>query len=428
MLLDMAAALDGLVTRRLAGIVEARMADEPVILLQGPRSVGKSTLLRDLAENAGAEVVDLDDLGVRDAVARDPGLFVGGGRPVFIDEYQRAPIVLDAIKAELNRDSRPGRFVLTGSARHESLPTAAQALTGRLHRLPVYPLSQAEIGRTHERLLEGLFAGAAAVVRDAAPSRATRADYLARVVAGGFPLALARGSVAARNRWFDDYIRLSLERDVRELSKIRQAASLPRLLERLAGQTAQMLNVNKAATSVHLDDGTARSYVRLLEAVFLLYLLPAWGTSLSVRATKSPKLHVLDSGVAARLLRLSEEKLAARSAAALTEFGHLLETFVVAELLKQASWTDWVTGVGHWRTTPGDDEVDLVVERDDGMIVAFEVKASGRIPGPDLGPLRKLRDAVGEQFLAGVAFYLGPRSYTYEDRIHILPVDRIWAS
>jgi predicted AAA+ superfamily ATPase len=418
--------LHGLVARRLASVVETRMADEPVILLQGPRAVGKSTLLRELAEDVGAEVIDLDDLAVRDAVARDPGLFVGGERPVFIDEYQRAPIVLDAIKAELNRDSRPGRFVLTGSARHESLPTVAQALTGRLHRLPVYPLSQGEIGQVHERLIEDLFADATAAVRDAAPSRTTRADYIARVVAGGFPLALARGNVTSRNRWFDDYVRLSLERDVQELSKIRQAAALPRFLERLAGQTAQLLNVNKAATSVQLDDGTARSYLRLLDAVFLLYLLPAWGASLSARSTKSPKLHLLDSGVAARLLRLGEEKLAARSAVALTEFGHLLETFVVTELLKQVSWTDWVASVGHWRTTAGDEEVDLVIERDDGMIVAFEIKASGRIPGPDLVPLRKLRDAVGDQFVAGVAFYLGTRSYTYEDRIHVMPVDRIW--
>ncbi|WP_084010522.1 AAA family ATPase [Pseudofrankia sp. DC12] len=179
------------------------MVDEPVILLQGPRAVGKSTLLRELAAAVGAEVIDLDDLAVRDAVGRDPGLFVGGDRPTFIDEYQRAPIVLEAIKAELNRDSRPGRFVLTGSARHESLPTVAQALTGRLHRLPVYPLSQGEIGQVHERLLDNLFADATSVVRAGAPSSATRADYISRVVAGGFPLALARGSATARNRWFD---------------------------------------------------------------------------------------------------------------------------------------------------------------------------------------------------------------------------------
>jgi predicted AAA+ superfamily ATPase len=421
----MSSPLRGLVPRRLAEIVAGRMTEAPVVLLQGPRAVGKSTLLRGLAVALGADVVDLDDVAVRDAVAADPGLFVGGAGPVCIDEYQHVPLVLDAIKAELNRDGRPGRFVLTGSARHEALPRAAQSLTGRLHRLTVYPLSQGELRGVREHLLEDLFIDSAAVVTAAGPSRTTREEYIDSVTVGGFPSALARDSLASRNRWFDDYVSLSVERDVLELSKIRQAAALPVLLERLASQTGQVLNITRAAASVRLDERTANSYVRLLEAVFLLYRLPAWGTTLTKRSTASPKIHILDSGVAARLLRLTPEKLAARSPTALTEFGHLLETFVVTEILKQASWTDWVSGVGHWRTNEGQ-EVDLVVERDDGAMVAFEVKAAGRVPGDDLAPLRRLRDAAGSAFVAGVALYLGARSYTYEDRLHVMPVDAIW--
>jgi predicted AAA+ superfamily ATPase len=197
------------------------MTEEPVVLLQGPRSVGKSTLLRGLAASLGAELVDLDDVAVRDAVARDPGLFVTGTDPVCVDEYQHVPLVLDAIKAELNRDSRPGRFVLTGSARHETLPSAAQALTGRLHRLSVYPLSQGELRGVHEHLLADLFTDPAGAVAAARPSDTTREEYIDSVTAGGFPSALARTSPASRNRWFDDYVSLSLERDVRDLSKIR---------------------------------------------------------------------------------------------------------------------------------------------------------------------------------------------------------------
>jgi predicted AAA+ superfamily ATPase len=401
------------------------MAEEPVVLVQGPRSVGKSTLLRALAATVRAEIVDLDDVAVRDAVARDPGMFVAGPSPVCVDEYQHVPLVLDAIKAELNRDGGPGRFVLTGSARHEALPRAAQALTGRLHRLPVHPLSQGEVAGAHEHLLDDLFADPGGAV-GAPQSATTREQYIDKVVAGGFPPALARTTPASRGRWLDDYIRLSLERDVQELSKIRQAVALPALLGRLAGQTAQVLNITNAASGTRLDHKTADSYIRLLEAVFMVYRLPAWSTTLTARSTASPKVHVLDSGVAARLLRLTPQKLAARSPAALTEFGHLLETFAVGELLKQASWADWVGGVGHWRTRDGD-EVDLVVERDDGMLVAFEVKAAGRVPGTDLAPLRKLRDAAGDAFLAGVALYLGTRSYTFEDRLHVMPVDRIWA-
>jgi predicted AAA+ superfamily ATPase len=342
--------------------------------------------------------------------------------PVCLDEYQKAPLVLDAVKAELNRDSSPGRFLFTGSTRHDALPAAAQALTG--HRMTVYPLSQGDISGVHEHLLDDLFANPVAAVPGPL-SRTSRGDYIDRMVAGGFPLALARTDTA-RNRWFHDYVRLTLERDVRELSNIRQAAMLPKLLARLAGQTAQVLNIANAASSIRLDERTADSYLRLLEAVFLVHRLPAWGTTLTARSTATPKIHVLDSGVAARLLRLTPAKLARRDPTTLTELGHLLETFVVSELLRQASWLDDLTGTGHWRTRD-DDEVDLVVERSDGALVAFEVKTASRVPGGELRHLRKLRDAVGDAFLAGVSLYLGERSYTYEDRLHVMPVDRLWS-
>lgn len=240
-------------------------------------------------------------------------------------------------------------------------------------------------------------------------------------------MALQRPPGPARHRWFDDYVEQAIARDLLELSKVRQRAKLLLLLRRLAGQTAQVLNITKAAEDVGLEQRTADNYTKLLEAVFLLHRLPAWGTTLTARATAAPKLHVVDSGVAARLLRLSPERLAARTPTALTEFGHLLETFVVSELLKQVSWSDRVSGFGHWRTHDGD-EVDLVLERDDGSVVAFEVKAASRVPGGGLSGLRKLRNALGPQFIGGVVLYIGERSYTYEDRIHVVPVDRLWSA
>lgn len=334
--------------------------------------------------------------------------------------------MLDAIKAELNRDGRPGRFVITGSARHESLPRVAQALTGRLHRLPVLPLSEGELLGVDEHFVESLFDDAHGFVAGTT-STTSRLGYIERVTRGGFPSAIMRISIEARNRWFGDYLRLTIERDVAELSKIEQAAALPRLLERLAGQTGQVLNVARIASDLKLNERTTDSYLRLLEAVFLVQRLPAWGTTLSKRATAKPKIHVLDSGVAARLLRLTAQKLELLQPTVLTELGHLLETFVVGELCKQVSWLDGIAGVGHWRTNDGD-EVDLVIERDDGAILAFEVKAGSRVPGESLAGMRKIRDAYGEAFLAGVALYLGNRSYTHEDRLHVMPVDRIWGA
>lgn len=285
-------------------------------------------------------------------------------------------------------------------------------------------MSQGEIAEDRENLLEALFAEPSTVVV-ASPSTTTRRDYIARIFSGGFPIALARTTATARNRWFDDYVKLVLERDVRELARIRQREQLPDLLRRLAGQTAQVLNLSAAANAVGMDRTTVSEYVRLLEAVFLVYRLEAWGKTLRARVTGTPKIHVVDSGVASRLLRLTPEKLGRLDPTSLTEFGHLLESFVVSELLKQASWLDGIAGEGHWRTHDGD-EVDLVVERDDGAVVAFEVKASARVQGSDMRGLRKLREAVGDALVAGVALYTGSRSYAYEDRLFVLPVDRIW--
>jgi len=401
------------------------MAEEPVVLLQGPRTVGKSRLLAALAAAMGGDVADLDDPASRDAALADPAFMVAGDGPVFVDEYQHVVAVLDAIKAELNRDLRPGRFVLAGSTRHDALPAAAQALTGRLHRIEVLPFSQGELAGVTEHFLGNLFDHPEDAVTTGR-STETRDGYIERVVRGGFPLAVARTGDAARGRWFDDYLLLTMERDVAELANLRRRALMPQLIERLAGQTAQVLNVSAIAEATGMDWNTGELYVRLLESVFLVKRLPAWGATLRSRATSKPKIHVVDSGVAARLLRLTPKRLSSRDPAAMTELGHLLETFVVGEIRKQASWMDGMAGLGHWRTSDGD-EVDLIIERDDGAIVAIEVKAGSRVAGGHLKSLEKLRDMVGNRFAAGAALYLGERSYTYSDRIHVLPVDRLWS-
>ncbi|MDE3094018.1 MAG: ATP-binding protein [Acidobacteriota bacterium] len=406
-------------------LIEAltRMHDAPVLLLEGPRSVGKSTLLREIASACGGRLVDLDEPTTRAAVVADASLLVGGDEPVLIDEYQKAPQILDAVKAELNAHTSPGRFVLAGSARHDALPAAAQALTGRLSRLPVYPLSQGELAEVHEDFLACALRSPTALVT-ARVSTTLRDEYIARMCTGGFPLAIA-ATDRGRQRWFDDYVTLTLDRDVRELSKLRRGPQLADLLRRLAGQTAQVLNIKTAAEDIGLATTTAESYATLLEKVFLISRLEGWGRTLSARSAVLPKVHVVDSGVAARLLRLTPAKIAARDPAALTELGHLLESFVVGEILKQASWSDEVVGVGHWRTYEGV-EVDLVVERGDGGVVGFEIKAGDSVPDKELKGLRMLRDKLGDSFVAGFALYLGRRSYTPEDRLHVVPLDHVW--
>jgi hypothetical protein len=419
-----AVAFSKVVRRRLIEVVSKRMRDEPVIVLQGPRAVGKSTLLQSVGGSRGRQIVDLDDLATRDAVSSDPSLFVRGDAPILVDEFQHVPELLDAMKAELNVDSRPGRFVITGSTRYATLPTAAQGLTGRAHLIDVKPLSQGEIGEVREDFAE-LLVQDPALLLEPTSSSTPRDAYVRRVVAGGFPLALRRGEPGARARWFDDYLKLVIERDVLELARVRQRQQLPRLLRQLAGQTGRTMNVARAATAMEMDKSTAENYTKLLEAVFLVYLLPAWGTTLGSRIAAAPKIHVIDSGLAARLLRLTESKLAAASASAMSELGHLLETFAVGEVSKQLDWLDDPVVRGHFRTHDGD-EVDLVVERMDGSVVAVEVKAGSRPPPATVDGLRALRRKLGSQFLGGVVLYTGSRAYTLDDRIYVLPLDRLW--
>ena len=214
--------LDSFVPRRVSGLLKDLVKVEPVIALHGPRSVGKSTVLRGFAAESGSSVLDLDDVEVREAVAGNLSSVAGGPAPVCVDEYQRVPDILDALKARLNREgSLPGTAVITGSTRQDALPATAQALTGRLHSLTIWPLSQGELAGVRENLLEGLARDPAAMVAQAPASTTTRADYVERVCAGGLPLALRRTG-AARARWFDDFVRASIERDALELSRIRE--------------------------------------------------------------------------------------------------------------------------------------------------------------------------------------------------------------
>jgi len=410
--------------RRLQPVIESLLRDEPVIAMHGPRTVGKSTMMRALAEVAGRPVVDLDDRETRVSVEDNLSAYVSGEAPVFIDEYQHFPPLLDAIKAELNRNLEPGRFVLTGSTRYSSLPAAAQSLTGRLHIAALWPLSQGEIDGVEERFVEQLLDDPARLVDPGTQSKTSRRDYAARILRGGLPLAVARRG-ASRGRWFDDYVQLVVERDVIELSRIRQREKMPQLLMRLASQSAQVLNVARAAADLGIDGSTAEEYVRLLEAAFLIHRLPAWGTTLRARVSAKPKLHLVDSGVAGRMLGVDESRLAAAQPQAMTQLGYLLETFCVGELMKQTSWIDDRVRTGHWRTHDGD-EVDLVLERSDGAVAGVEIKAGEATSSSSFRGLRKLRDALGERFLGGVVLHLGRYGRCHAERLYALPVDRLW--
>ncbi|MDN5861640.1 MAG: ATP-binding protein [Pseudonocardia sp.] len=414
--------LTGIAPRRLEALVPALMQDEPVVVLAGARTVGKSTLLRRLAGTA--EVLDLDDPTTRGLMRDDLGFYAGGPSPVLVDEFQHVPELLDAIKAELNIGLRPGRFLLTGSTRYSALPRVAQSLTGRVHVLTVWPLSQGEIAGRPERLAEVLLDEPEAVL-DRRVSGTDRLGYAERVLAGGLPAALHRRPGRPRSRWFEGYVDLVVQRDLLELRDVRRSSVLPPFLRRLAAQTGQVLNVAAASRAAGIDPSIGEDYVRLLEAVFLLHRLPSWGSTLSGRVNRLPKVHLVDTGLGGWLLGITTRAINRRVPAVLTEFGHLLESFVVNELLKQVSWLDRDLRVGHYRTSDGH-EVDLVLESDDGDVVAVEVKAGATYRREDLRGLAHLRLRLGERFRAGVLMYTGERAARVDDRLFLVPVDHLW--
>lgn len=398
-----------------------------MVVLNGPRTVGKSTLLSQLAERLGRTVIDCDDPATRSAVRADPGRFVESSEPVLIDEYQHVPELLDAIKAQLNRDLRAGRYVLAGSTRYAAVPAAAQALTGRVDIIPVLPLTQGEIDGTEERFVATLLDGSSGI--DSVPSRmsaTTRDEYAGRLTSGGMPVALRRPPGRSRSRWFANYIDLVVDKDVMDISRVRQREMLPRLLRQLAARSGQVLNIAAASGAIGLDRSTGENYAKLLEAVFLIHRLPAWGTTLGSRIVKHPKVHMVDSGVMAWLLNLTPQKIAQAAPATLTEYGHLLETFVVGEVLKQVSWSDAPVAAGYFRTEAGD-EVDLVLERDDGQVIALEIRAGTRVSREDLRGLQTLKDRLGPRLQQAIVFYTGEHKYRYDGWIWILPLDQLWA-
>jgi predicted AAA+ superfamily ATPase len=418
--------LTGVVERRLTAVLFRRLAEEPAIVLNGPRTVGKSTLLHAIGAAVQRPVLDCDDPATRSAVRADPGRFVAGPAPVLIDEYQHVPELLDAIKAELNRDLRAGRYILARSTRYATLPEAGLALTGRVDVVEVLPLAQSEIdGSTSEPFVHRLL-DRGEVTGTEQPSTTSRDEYARRITSGGMPVALRRPPGRSRSRWFANYLDLVIDRDVVELTRVRQREMLPRLLRSLAARSGQVLNISAVADGLGMEKSTAENYIRLLEAVFLVQRLPAWGTTLGSRIARAPKLHVVDAGVMAWLLGLTPEKLASNDPSVLVEYGHLVETFVVGEILKQVSWWDAPVSAGHFRTATADD-VDLVLERDDGGVFAFEVKAGTRVDGADTAGLRALRSRLGASLVRAMVLYTGQHAYTHEDGVDVVPLDILWS-
>jgi predicted AAA+ superfamily ATPase len=407
-----------MIERHLAPAVEEALGDTPVVMLTGPRQSGKSTLVQALAAKLGdARYLTLDD-GLTLAAARnDPAGFVAGDtRTLVIDEVQRAPDLLPAIKASVDRDRRPGRYVLTGSANVLALPRIAEALAGRMEVLRLWPFSQGELEGRREGFLDALLGGDPTRCAPAASRVAEGADLTDRIVAGGFPEAVAR-SGARRSRWFDSYLDTVLQREVRDIANVTGLVELPRLMMLLAARATGLVNFAGISRDLGIPQTTLKRYVALFEAVFLIRTTLAWFRNIGKRMVKSPKLVLTDTGLLAHLLGGAGSIENAR--------GALLENFVLMELVKQADISHERPAVLHFRTTAGS-EVDAVVEARGGRIGGVEVKAASTVTSRDIRGLQSLSEALGDDFAAGVVLHTGQETVRLAPQIWAMPVAALW--
>ncbi len=404
--------------RLLAPRVREALADTPAVLLHGPRQSGKTTLARAVGERRGYRYFSFDDDSLRAAARQDPIGFVADlpARSI-LDEVQRAPELFTALKVAIDRARTPGRFILTGSANVLLVPALADSLAGRMGILRLHPLAQCELARRRPHFIDDLLAArfpTRTADRDAN-------DLSARITAGGFPAALALRSAHRRAAWLRDFVDAQVQRDVRDVSRLRSLDALPRLLALAASQSARLINVTDLAAPFQLSRQTIHDYVTVLERVFLLERLPPWHSNRLSRLVKTPKLHMGDTGVACALLGLDAAALRADRDA----HGRLMETFVLQELKRQGSGRSEPIAFYHFRDRDGV-EVDIVMEFGAGRIVGVEVKSGATVSASDFRGLRKLQDAAGARFTCGVVVYDGESSASFGKGLFAVPVRALW--
>lgn len=409
------ATANALYPRFLIPRIEEALADTPVVLIGGPRQSGKTTLARQLAGRRA--FLTLDNEPTLLAAQADPIGLIRSYDAMVIDEIQRAPGLLLAIKASVDADRRPGRFLLTGSANLMTLPMVADSLAGRIEHQVLLPLAQSEVAGAEgcRDWIDQVFAG-----RVPHPV-AGRDDLVERVLRGGYPEALARATPRRRQAWARQYVDMMLRRDIRDLVRLDKTEHLPRLLAMLAQVSGQLCNFSQLGGQIGLDHKTVGKYLAVFEQMFLMQRVPAWSGNRLSRLVKTPKLQFIDSGLLAALLEISEISPVLHR----TRFGQLLESFVFGELLKYCTWSDRRYAMCFYRDKD-QREIDFVLEDVQGRIVGIEVKAAASVGGTDFAGLRQLAASAGDRFAAGIVLYDGDTTLPFGPKLWAVPLGTLW--
>lgn len=403
-------------------LIEARvteaLTDTPVVLLAGPRQAGKTTLVRQMTGH-GLRYFTLDDAVTLLAAREDPTGMIRSLDRAVIDEIQRAPQLLLAIKKSVDEDRRPGRFLLTGSANLMALPTVADSLAGRMETLTLLPLSQSELNGNSTNWLDRAFAGH--LPRAATPL--VGEALVEAVLRGGYPEAVSRATPRRRTAWARQYIDAIIQRDIRDIADIDRLDQLPRFLRALAQVSGQLCNYTQLGGQVGLDHKTAARYIGVLEQMYLLRRVEVWAGNRLKRVVKTPKLQFLDSGLLAALLDLAPAMIKQDR----NRFGNVLESFVYGELLKHATTADGDYQLLYYRDHD-QFEVDMVVENAGGQLIGIEVKSAASLKESDLRGLKRLASIAGNRFELGVILYDGTETLPLGDRLWAAPISSLWGN
>lgn len=395
------------------------LTDSPVVLIHGARQTGKSTLVKHIAENDyPAKYLTFDDAAVLSAAQSNPQEFIPAYEDnLVIDEVQRVPEIFLAIKSFVDRNRKAGKFILTGSANVLLLPKVSESLAGRIEIINLFPLSQNEINNTNYNLIDKLFENDF----DPALKAPKKNNLTTKILTGGFPEMLARKERKRQDAWFKSYITTILQRDVRDIANIEKLSELPRLLGLFASRAGTLLNFAELSRSSAIPQTTLKRYITLLEAIFMIYLLPAWSGNLSKRLIKTPKLYLNDTGLLSHLTGFESERVFSEPLL----WGRLLENFVLNELLKQASWSKFNLSLYHFRSASGQ-EIDFVIERNNGKLAAVEVKATAKINASDFNNIKIFADETGSKFLKGIVLYTGKEVIPFAKNMFALPIEALW--
>lgn len=398
----------------------AALKDSPVVLLHGARQTGKSTLIKNIIKNEySAWYISFDDAGVQAAAQSDPQGFISGySEKLALDEVQRVPGIFSAIKQVVDKNRTPGKFILTGSANLLLIPKISESLAGRIEIINLYPFAQSELLNSQRNFVDDLYSK-----RFRMPKTTEGNTSLANIIlAGGYPEIQKRKSEERRNAWFCSYITTILQKDVRELANIEKLNQLPRLLNLFAARAGSLLNFSEISRSASIPQTTLKRYISLLEATFMIHLLPAWSGNFSKRLIKTPKIYLSDTGLLSHLISFNKSRINSDP----LYWGKIVENFALMEIIKQTSFSRLNLSVYYYRTVTGQ-EVDFIIERSDGTVIGIEVKAGSIVRREMFDHLKAFAEEMGKKFIRGIVLYNGTEPIPFAKNLFAIPINALWS-